>query len=60
MADVQAELAAERLLKHEELKAFAKHSADVTELHLLDLPLSLNGFFDARIGDQPEKGNQEI
>jgi hypothetical protein len=35
VADVQAELAAERLVKNEELKAFAKHSADVTELHLI-------------------------
>jgi hypothetical protein len=35
VADVQAELAAERLVRNNELQAFAKHSADVTELHLL-------------------------
>lgn len=35
VADVQAELAAERLVRNDELRAFAKHSADVTELHLL-------------------------
>ena len=34
-ADVQSELAAERLTKNDEIKAFAKHSADVTELHIL-------------------------
>jgi hypothetical protein len=34
-SDVQSELAAERLTKNDEIKAFAKHSADVTELHLL-------------------------
>ncbi len=33
--DVQSELAAERLTKNSELKAFSKHSADTTELHLL-------------------------
>lgn len=35
VADVQAELAAERLVKNDELRAFAKHSADVTELHII-------------------------
>ncbi|HMB25389.1 MAG TPA: DUF4142 domain-containing protein, partial [Anaerolineales bacterium] len=35
VADVQGELAAERLVKNNELRAFAKHAADVTELHLL-------------------------
>lgn len=34
-SDVQSEMAAERLVVNDELKAFAKHSADVTELHLL-------------------------
>ena len=34
-ADVQSELAAERLTQNDEIKAFAKHGADVTELHLL-------------------------
>jgi hypothetical protein len=32
--DVQSELTAERVVENPELKAFAKHSADVTELHL--------------------------
>jgi hypothetical protein len=35
VADVQGELVAERLVKNSELKAFSKHSADTTELHLL-------------------------
>jgi hypothetical protein len=34
-ADIQTELAAERLTQNEEIRAFAKHSADVTGLHLL-------------------------
>lgn len=33
-SDVQSELTAERVVVNPELKAFAKHSADVTELHL--------------------------
>lgn len=33
-SDVQSELTAERTIVNPELKAFAKHSADVTELHL--------------------------
>lgn len=35
VADVQGELVAQRLVKNNELRAFAKHAADVTELHLL-------------------------
>ena len=34
-SDIQSELAAERLVVNVELKAFAKHLADVTELHIL-------------------------
>lgn len=33
--DIQSELAAERLVKNAELRAFARHSADVSELHIL-------------------------
>ena len=33
--DIQSELVAQRLVKNDELRAFAKHAADVTELHLL-------------------------
>lgn len=35
VADVQGELAAERLVQDPELKAFARHSADVTQHHLM-------------------------
>ncbi len=34
-SDVQTELTAERLVQNDEIRAFAKHSADVTELHRL-------------------------
>jgi hypothetical protein len=34
-ADVQSELAAERLTRNPEIQAFAKHAADLTEMHLL-------------------------
>lgn len=33
-SDVQSELTAERLVKNDAMRAFTKHSADVTELHM--------------------------
>lgn len=53
-SDVQSELTAEREVVNPELKAFAKHSADVTELHLQWLDASqahLNGY------DEPPTNN---
>lgn len=33
--NVQTELAAERLIKKDEIRAFAKHGADLTQLHIM-------------------------
>ena len=45
---VETALAAERLVQNDEIRAFAKHSADVAQLHLLlisDLKHRLFDFF---------------
>jgi len=52
--DVQSELVAQRLVENDELRAFAKHAADVTELHLLLMSDLKHRLFDNYTPPEPE------